>query len=86
MINGLLRLNFSRFLKTMSSIRLNDLFTKKEKWIMLFICILCALLFLAMTLDSILYYTSPLYSYKLKKLNQINYTLPLNYSRHVIHF
>jgi hypothetical protein len=61
-------------------------FTRKEIIIGLFICMLCIILFTALTLDSLLYYNSPIYNYKFKRLMQLNYTFPLNYSRHVIHF
>jgi hypothetical protein len=61
-------------------------FTKKEKLVGLFICTLCMFICVALTLDSLLYYNSPIYEYKFEKLLQLNYTYPLNYSRHVIHF
>jgi hypothetical protein len=52
------------------------------------VCVL--LLCLAISLDCILYYTSPVYRFKLHKLELINHTFPFNFTqhgmRHIIHF
>ena len=44
------------------------------------VCVL--LLCLAISLDCILYYTSPVYRFKLHKLELINHTFPFNFTQH----
>ena len=62
--------------------------TKKENRTgLLLVAMIICVMFLcsAIALDSILYYTSPIYLYKLHKLDLINHTFPSNYSKHIIH-
>ena len=64
----------------------DNISTKKNKWVCVIIVGSFILFIFALILDSLLYYTSPLYHYKLTKLILLNYSYPLNFSRHVIHF